>query len=119
MEHGPLVEALPFIKGLLCGSMVIGSLAVPNGILVQLALFLIAALVFLDALFMFGREIHLLSFLLSLMAGLILGIVFALSGLIGPLMVVAFVVMAMVYLYEFMGHREARKERPEPGAKEH
>lgn len=112
MIHGPLTEVLPFIKGMLCGSLVIGSFTVPNGLLVQVALLIIAALVFLNEMFMFGRELHLLSFLLSLVAGLVLGAVFAVAGLIGPWVVVVFVVTATVYLYELMNRKDTGKRIP-------
>ncbi len=109
MEHGPLVEGFPLVKGLLCGSLVAGSLTVQYGILVQAALLIIAALVFLDTLFIFDRETHLMSFLAAMVLGAILGVAFALAGLIGLYMLIIFIVMTIVYLYEFMSYREGRR----------
>ncbi len=108
MEHGPLVEGFPLVKGILCGSLLAGSLTMPYGILVQAALFIIAVLVFLDSVFIFGRETHILGFLAAMLLGAVLGIAFALAGLIGLYMLVTFVVMTIVYLYEFMSYREGR-----------
>jgi hypothetical protein len=108
-EYGPLVEGFPVVKGILCGSLVAGSLTIPYGIVFQSALFIIAAAVFLDAVFIFGRETHILSFLAAMLLGAILGVLFALAGLIGLYMLIILVVMTIVYLYEFMSYREGRR----------
>jgi hypothetical protein len=107
-EHGPLVEGFPLVKGLLCGSLLAGSATVPYGMLVQTVLFIIAAAVFLDTLFIFGREVHLLGFLAAMVFGAAVGVAFALASLIGPYMLVIFIAMLIVYLYEFMSYREGR-----------
>lgn len=110
-EHGPLVEGLPLLKGAICGSLLAGSLAAPYGPLAQAALFIIAALVFLDTLFIFGRELHLVSFLASVLLGAVAGVLFLLAGLLGAYILVVLVVMTIVYLYEFMTYREGRRVR--------
>jgi hypothetical protein len=105
MEHGPLLGGLPLIKGFLCGSLLAGSLAALYGIPAQTVLFVMAALVFLDSLFTFGREIHILGFLASMVIGGAAGLASSLAGLMWPYLLVVFVMLALVYLYEFMGRR--------------
>lgn len=105
MEHGPLLGGLPLLKGFLCGSLVACSLAAPYGFPAQAALFVVASLVFLDSLFAFGHEVHILGFLASMVVGGAAGLGLSLAGLIGPYLLVVFVVLALVYLYEFMGGR--------------
>ncbi len=108
MEQESLVEGVPFIKGLLCGSLAAGSLTVPYGIPAQVALFVIAVMIFLDAVFVFGRESHILSFLAAMLLGVILEIASVLAGLTSLYMLITFVVMTIVYLYEFMSYKEKK-----------
>jgi hypothetical protein len=111
MEHGPLVEGFPVIKGILCGSLLAGSLTAPYGLLVQIVFFAIAALIFLDSAFVFHRETHLVSFLLFLAIGLVLTFSSLLAGLLELYLLVIFVVLGIVYLYELMLHRETRQKK--------
>lgn len=110
-EQGPLVEGLPLLKGAICGSLIAGSLAAPYGPAAQVALFIIAALVFLDTAFIFGREMHLVSFLASVLLGVVATVLLFLAGLLGTYLLVVLVVMTIVYLYEFMTYREGRRVR--------
>ena len=109
MKHGPLIEGFPILKGLLCGSLLAGSLTVPQGIIVQIAIFIIAALIFIDSLFVVHREPHIMSFLITMLFGAVVGIFFALAELISLYMLIIFVAMAILYLYEFMSYRETHK----------
>lgn len=110
MKHGPLVHGSPVIKGFLCGSLLAGSLAAPFGIIAQLALFVIACLIFLDSIFLFNKELHLLSFLLAAIVGFFISLLSTLLALLSPYLLIIFIVMAIVYLYEYMSYRESRKK---------
>ena len=109
MEHGPLIEGFPLLKGLVCGSLIAGSFTIPLGILVQIALFIIAVLVFFDTILITHKQPHIVSFLIFMFIGIIAGISFALANLIDPYMLVIFVVMAILYLYEYLSYRERRR----------
>ena len=110
MKHGPLVHGFPVIKGFLCGSLLAGSLLAPYGILAQVALFIIAALIFLDSMFLFNKELHLLSFLVAVVVGFFVGLLSVLISLLSPYLLIIFIAMAIVYLYEYMSYQESRKK---------
>ena len=111
MEHGPLMEGFPVLKGLLCGSLLAGSFTVPYGLLVQLVLLMIAAMIFLDSVFVFHKETHLVSFFMFLALGIVFVLSSLLAGLLEVYLLVIFVALGIVYLYEFMLYRENRKKR--------
>ncbi|MCK4714337.1 MAG: hypothetical protein KAT35_02090 [Candidatus Aenigmarchaeota archaeon] len=111
MEHGPLVEGFPVIKGILCGSLLAGSFTAPYGLLVQIVFFIIAALILLDSVFVFHRETHIVSFFLFLALGLVFTFSSLLAGLLELYLLVIFVVLGIVYLYEFMLYRETRQKK--------
>lgn len=109
MPREPLVRGHPFIKGMLTGSLIVGAFSPQYGIFAQIVLLLFAAMIFLDACFIYGRDTHLLTFLTMIVVGIVVGVVFALAGLMDLYLVVVLVSMAIVYLHIFMIHRERRK----------
>jgi len=111
MEHGPLLEGFPLIKGVICGSLLAGSLISLYGLAVQIFFLAIAALIFLDSLFVFNREPHLISFLVFVAIGAVLAFSALAAGLIGLHFLIVFIAMGMIYLYEFMLYRETRSRK--------
>ncbi len=102
----PLLRGLPLAKGFICGSLLAGAIAVPYGILVQLALLVIAAMVFIDTSCVFGRERHILSFSALLALGLVLGLLSAVISLISTYMLFVFIAMTVLYVHEYLEYRK-------------
>ena len=104
-EFGPLVEGIPLVKGFIVGSLVSGAFTIPHGALFQAVLFVIAALVFLDAIIVFRSDRHLLSLAFMILISFIIGLAFAYTDLVSLYMVFTFVVMAILYLYIYLRTR--------------
>jgi UDP-N-acetylmuramyl pentapeptide phosphotransferase/UDP-N-acetylglucosamine-1-phosphate transferase len=110
-QNEPISGLIPFIKGLVAGTLLVGAFSAPYGILVQVFLFIIAAAIFLDDVLSKGRPQHLLTFLIAMAIGIAIGVGFAIAQLVNISLVLAFVLMTVVYLYEFMSYREGKRVR--------
>jgi hypothetical protein len=98
----PLLKGYPLIKGFLCGSLFIGSVAAEHIVPLRVLIFIIAGLVFMDAVFKFGDEPHILSFLAMVGIGLFVGLIAAISGFVNQYVLVMLILITLVYTHGFV-----------------
>ena len=54
-DHIPMLRSGPILKGFYAGALLAGALGVSLGVLIQLALFMLAAIMFVESNFCYGR----------------------------------------------------------------
>ena len=97
-EFGPLTDLRSIIKGVVSGSLVIGSILNELGFAVQAVLFVIGIIVFLDSIIPFGKEAYILTTVIFVVIGGLLSLVLSLTGLGVYWILIAVILGVAVYL---------------------
>ena len=107
-DHIPMLRSGPILKGFFSGSLVAGSIGVPYGILIQIALFILAAILFVESNFTFGRSKYILSNVAMGMLGIIVGIAFWVAGQIEIYIAIILLGVAVTYIIEYVKKKAHR-----------
>ena len=97
-EFAALTNIRSILKGLVSGSLIIGSILNNLGFAVQAALFIIGLFIFLDSIMPFGREAFILSTIIFAVIGGIISIVLSLTGSGIYWIIIVIILAVVVYL---------------------
>jgi uncharacterized membrane protein YhaH (DUF805 family) len=105
------------LRGFLSGSLIIGSVINPYSIVIQIILFLVGLAILLDALLLFGRNVHPATTSCMALLGAILAVIFTVIDYAHFYIAIMFFVTVLLYIYVFLT-RERIVEHEEEGEKE-
>ncbi len=101
-EFAALTDIRSVLKGLVSGSLIIGSILNDLGFAVQAVLFIIGLLIFLDSIMPFGREAFVVTTVIFAVIGGFLSLLLSLMGSGVYWIAVAVVLAVVVYLEKGM-----------------
>ncbi|NIO23219.1 MAG: hypothetical protein GTN38_04305 [Candidatus Aenigmarchaeota archaeon] len=105
------------LRGFLSGSLIIGSVINPYSIVIQIILFLVGLAILLDALLLFGRNIHPATTSFMALIGAIITTIFTFINYAHFYLAIIFFVAVILYIYVF-STRERILEHEEREEKE-
>jgi len=101
------------LRGVLAGSLIIGSVTNPYEIPIRLILFLVGLAVLLDALLLFGKNVHPATTSCMALIGAILAVIFTVIEYAHFYLAIMFFVTILLYIYIFLTRERIVKEHEE------
>lgn len=96
--YPPLVSWKGLLKGMLGGSMIVGGLANPFGLIIQAILFLFGLFILIDGVMVTGKGVFIVICLISAVIFGVLTLVLSATGLGIPYLAAVFIIAFFLYL---------------------
>lgn len=106
-EEVPLTEGRSILIGFFSGSLLASAFA-SYGPIIQIFLFIIGLLVFVNLVFTLGEQVYIVSGALGAIIGIILTILFSISNLVLFYTIIIFIIIAIMYVHRFVKWRKNR-----------